>query len=205
MKPTFLLALICAAFSLSAQNSTVQWRNDRTGIYNEKGLLKSWPAEGPQLLWNYDGLNEGHSSVAIDANKIYVTGMTGDVGYLYVFDLTGKLLNKKEYGKEWAESYNGTRGTVTPNDGKLYIFSGTGELICLNQNTLDILWKKSIIKDFGGSNIQWGVNESPLVVGDKVILSVGGKEHNVVALNKNDGSVIWSCAGEGDRSEEHTS
>jgi outer membrane protein assembly factor BamB len=191
---------MCAVFSLSAQNTTIQWRNDRTGIYNEKGLLTSWPANGPELLWSFEGLNEGHSSVAIDANKIYVTGMTGDVGNLYVFDLAGKLLNKKEYGKEWAESYNGTRGTATINDGKLYIFSGTGQLVCLNQNSLDILWTKSIINDFGGSNIQWGVNESPLVVGDKVILSVGGKEHNVVALNKNDGTLIWSCPGEGDLS-----
>lgn len=200
MKTLLTISLLCVVSAFQAQNSTIQWRNDRTGIYNEKNLLKSWPANGPELLWHYDELNEGHSSAAIDANKIYVTGMTGDVGYLYVFDLTGKLLNKKEYGKEWAESYNGTRGTVTVNDGKLYIFSGTGNLVCMNQNTLDILWKKSIEKDFGGSNIQWGVNESPLIVNEKVILSVGGKKHNIVALNKTDGTLIWSCEGEGDLS-----
>ena len=193
---TICLVLMSVVFSLSAQN-TVQWRNNRTGVYNEKRLLKSWPAKGPQLLWHYDGLGEGHSSVAIDTNKIYVTGMTGSTGYLYVFDMSGKLLDKKEYGKEWDESYNGSRGTVTISEGKLYIYSGTGFLICMNQNTLDILWKKHIEADFGGKNIMWGVNESPLIVGEKVILSPGGTEHNVVALNKNDGSLIWSCPGEG--------
>ncbi|MDR0232429.1 MAG: PQQ-binding-like beta-propeller repeat protein [Dysgonamonadaceae bacterium] len=197
MKVTNLLILMCVAFSLSAQNA-IQWRNDRTGIYNEKNLLKSWPEEGPQLLWHYDDLGEGHSSIAVDADKIYVTGMTENVGYLYVFDLNGKLLDKKNYGSEWAKNYNGPRGTITINDGKLYLFTGTGHLICMNQNSLEILWKKDIEADFGGKNIMWGVNESPLVVNEKVILSVGGKEHNIVALNKNDGSLIWSSPGEGD-------
>ena len=200
MKTRFFLVAICVAFSLTAQN-TIQWRGEnRTGIYNEQGLLKSWPEKGPQLLWHYDGLGEGHSSVAIDANKIYITGMTKDIGYLYVFDLNGKLLNKKEYGKEWSKNYNGPRETVTINEGKLYILTGTGFLICMNQETLDILWQKDIVVDFEGKNIAWGVNESPLIVGEKVILTPGGKENNVVALNKNDGSLIWACAGEGDLS-----
>jgi outer membrane protein assembly factor BamB len=192
--------LLFAGSILSAQN-TIQWRGEnRTGVYNETGLLKSWSANGPELLWHYDKLGDGHSSVAIDADKIYATGITGEIGYLYAFDLNGKLLNKKEYGKEWNKNYNGPRGTVIVNDGKLYVYTGNGDLICLNQNTLVILWKKNIITDFGGQNIRWGVNESPLIVNEKVILSAGGKEHNVVALNKNDGSLIWSCQGEGDLS-----
>ena len=196
MRTAILLLLMNATLFLMAQN--IQWRGDRTGIYNEQNLLKSWADEGPELSWHFDDLGEGHSSVAIDAGKIYVTGMTEDVGYLYVFDMTGKLLNKKEYGKEWSKSYNGSRGTVTINEGKLYIFSGHGNLVCMNQNTLDIIWTKNIIDDFDGKNIVWGVNESPLIVGEKIILTPGGKEHNVVALNKTDGSLIWSCAGEGD-------
>ena len=198
MKSTFFLILMCAALLLSAQNTNIQWRNDRTGIYNEKGLLKSWPAKGPELLWHYDKLDEGHSSVAIDADKIYVTGMTGDVGYLYVFDLDGKLLNKKTYGKEWDKSYNGSRGTVTINDGKIYIHSGLGDLVCMDQHTLNVLWRKNLITDFGGENIRWGVTESPLIIDEKVIFSIGGKKHNIVALNKNDGSLIWSSPGKGD-------
>jgi len=198
MKTTISLLLLCVAFSLSAQ-TTIQWRGEnRTGVYNEKGLLKSWPEKGPQLLWHYDGLGEGHSSVAVDGGKVYITGMTGETGYLYVFDTNGKLLNKKEYGKEWSKNYNGARGTVSISEGKLYIFSGAGLLVCMDQNTLNILWKKDIEADFDGKNITWGVNESPLVVGDKVILTPGGKKNNVVALNKNTGALVWSCEGEGD-------
>jgi outer membrane protein assembly factor BamB len=200
MKKTFLLFLLLfPAITLLAQEN-IQWRGDRTGIYNETGLQKSWVAEGPALLWNYDGLGEGHSSVAISSGKIYITGMTDGKGYLYVFDLTGKLLNKKEYGKEWAESYNGTRGTITANEGKLYLISGQGDILCFNENSLDVVWKKNIMSDFGSSNIKWGICESPLIVGEKLIVSPGGKEHNIVALNKNTGALIWSCPGDGDLS-----
>ena len=200
MRSSIFILLMCATLTLSAQNSNIQWRNDRTGIYNETGLLKSWSPKGPELLWHYDGLGEGHSSVAIDADKVYITGMAKDIGYLYVFDLNGKLLKKKEYGKEWDSSYNGPRGTVTINDGKVYIITGTGFLICFDQKTLDLVWKKDIQKDFEAKNIKWGINESPLIINEKIILTPGGKKHNVVALNKNNGALIWSCEGEGDLS-----
>jgi len=70
----------------------------------------------------------------------------------------------------------------------------------MDKQSLDILWKKNIETDFDGKNIMWGVCESPLIIDEKVILTVGGKEHNVVALNKHNGSLIWSCAGDGDLS-----
>ncbi|MDH6358464.1 outer membrane protein assembly factor BamB [Parabacteroides sp. PF5-9] len=97
-------------------------------------------------------------------------------------------------------NYNGSRGTPTISEGKIYIYTGTGHLVCMDEKTLDILWQKSIEKDFNASNIRWGVNESPLVIGEKVIITPGGKEQNVVALNKNNGTLIWQCAAEGDLS-----
>ncbi|GHT64391.1 polyvinylalcohol dehydrogenase [Bacteroidia bacterium] len=198
MRKTIILSLgLLAAISLSAQEN-IQWRGNRTGVYKETGLQKSWAAEGAKLLWNYDGLGEGHSSVAIASGKIYVTGLTDGKGYLYVFDLTGKLLNKKEYGNEWDQSYNGTRGTVTIDAGKVYLISGVGDAVCFNESNLDIVWKKNILADFKAENIRWGICESPLIVGDKLIVSPGGQEQNIVALNKNTGAAIWSCPGDGD-------
>lgn len=198
MKKRLIAILSLASLTLFAQDN-IQWRGtDRTGIYTETGLMKSWPAAGPTMLWSYDGLGEGHSSAAISLDKIYLTGMTDGKGYLYVFDLKGKLLNKKMYGPEWNESYNGPRGTVTLNDGKLYLMSGVGDLYCFDVSTLNVVWKKNILKEYKASNIVWGINEAPLIVGDKVIATPGGKEHNMVALNKNTGALIWSSLGEGD-------
>lgn len=188
------------AVALQAQD-VIQWRFDRTGIYRESGLLKSWGDGGPQLLWHYDGLGEGHSSIAVSsAGKLYVTGMTDGKGYLYAFDANGKLSDKKEYGPEWDKSYNGTRGTVTPDNGKLYLISGMGEVVCFNESDLSIVWKRNMMTDFDGKNITWGICESPLVVGDKLIACPGGQTNNIVAFDKNTGELIWSCAGDGELS-----
>ncbi len=200
MKTTLIALFSLAAITVTAQDN-IQWRGtDRTGVYNETGLLKTWPAEGPTLLWSYDGLGQGHSSVAIASDKIYLTGMKDSIGSLYVFDMNGKLLNKKEYGPDYKKSYNGPRGSITLNDGKLYLISGVGELYCYNATSLEMIWKKNILKEYNASNITWGINESPLIIGDKIIATPGGKENNVVALNKNTGKLIWSSAGEGDAS-----
>lgn len=193
-----ILFLSFLTVTLSAQN--IQWRGDRTGIYKETGLLKSWPENGPAMVWNYKGLGDGYSSVAISSDKIYLTGMTNGKGSIYVLDLAGKLLNKKEYGNEWTTSYEGTRGTITVNDGKLYLVSGMGEIYCFDESTLNLVWKKNFLREYNASNIEWGINEAPLIIDDKVIVTAGGKTHNIVALNKNTGALVWSTPGEGDLS-----
>jgi len=180
----------------SRENS--QWRGEnRNGMYGETGLLKAWPANGPELLWKFEGLGEGYTSAAIANGKIYITGQTDDKLMLYVLNLNGQLITKKEVGKEWDTNYTGTRCTITINDGKLYIFNSLGQLRCLNETTLKEIWKKDVLTDFDGKNLVYGMTESPLIVGDKIFITPGGVQHNMVALNKNTGALIWSSPGLG--------
>jgi len=196
MKKYLVIALMFPVMLQAQKNS--QWRGDnRDGVYNETGLLKSWPAEGPQMLWAYEGLGNGFTSAAIANEKIYITGLTGDKLMLYVLDLNGKLLNKKEVGKERSTRYPGPRSTVCVNDGKLYIYNALGHFFCLDETTLNVVWKKDLFKDFDGRSIFWGVNESSLIVGEKLFLTPGGKKYNMVALNKNTGALLWSSPGYG--------
>ena len=196
MKKYLVIALMFPVM-LQAQNNS-QWRGDnRDGVYNETGLLKSWSADGPQMLWAYEGLGNGFTSAAIANEKIYITGLTGDKLMLYVLDLNGKLLNKKEVGKERSTRYPGPRSTVCVNDGKLYIYNALGHFFCLDETTLNVVWKKDLFKDFDGRSIFWGVNESSLIVGEKLFLTPGGKKYNMVALNKNTGALLWSSPGYG--------
>lgn len=195
----FLLSLLTPLL-LSAQTN-IQWRGtDRSGVYHEEGLLEQWPEDGPELKWHFDDLGEGHSSVAIDSDRIYLTGLKGGKGYIYVFDLDGNLVKEKEYGPEWDESYVGPRGTVTVNKSKIYLISGYGVLYCLDQQSLALIWKRDFLKEFSAENTKWGINEAPLVVGEMVIATPGGKKGNIVAFNKKTGALIWSSPGEGDRS-----
>ena len=200
-KTIFTLIFSLTITSLLFAQNNIQWRGvDRTGIYNETGLLKSWPEGGPDMLWHFDGLGEGHSSVTIDSGKIYLSGMIDDEGYIYVLDTNGKLLNKKKYGPEWSENYIGPRGSIIINDEKLYLISGMCDIYCFDKETLDLIWTKNFISDFNGKNIQWGICETPLIIGEKLIATPGGTEHNMVALNKNTGELIWSSPGMGDQS-----
>jgi outer membrane protein assembly factor BamB len=191
------LLIIPATFSFAQENS--QWRGEkRDGVYRqETGLLKEWAEEGPQLLWSFDGLGEGHTSTAIANEKIYITGMTDSTGILYIFDLQGKLLNKKPYGLEWSANFNGSRSTVNVNDGKLYIFTGRGVLICLDEKSLSPVWSKDLLSEFDGTNLQFGMTESPLIVDEVIYATPGGKKNNIIALNKNTGDLIWSSEGIG--------
>jgi outer membrane protein assembly factor BamB len=211
MKKLLMLSIIISAFGLfscggngttrSKSGEVIQWRGtDRTGIYNETGLLTVWGEDGPELLWHHDGLGIGHSSPAIANGKIFVTGMHDAVGTLFVFDMNGKLLQSVEYGPEWNGSFEGVRGTITPNDGKLYLISGMGVIYCFDQKNLNLIWSKNLLEELNAPNIVWGIAESPLIVGDKVIATPGGEQYNVVALNKNTGELIWSTPGMGNQS-----
>jgi len=180
------------------QNTNSQWRGEnRDGIYHETKLLKEWATDGPDLLWHIEGLGDGYSSPAIANGKIYIAGLENDNLVLFVFDLNGTFLNRKVVGKEWNKSYQGARSTVNVNDSKLYIYSSLGHLHCLNEKTLDIIWKKDVLNDFDGRNITFGMTESPLIVDDMVFITPGGIKYNMVALNKNTGELIWYSEGEG--------
>lgn len=92
MKKYFFIPLLFCVMYLGCDNTSKnwQWRGvNRDGKYAETGLLKQWPADGPQLLWKFERLGDGHTSVAISDNKIYATGLYGDNLMLFVFDMTG--------------------------------------------------------------------------------------------------------------------
>ena len=213
MKKLFFSLFLMSLFIMACnQRSPVQaqmdWRFDRTGVYsNETGLLKSWHENGPELLWYFDGLGIGWSSVLVSNERLYVTGMEDGIGTLFVLDLNGRLLHQIEYGTEWNRSFPGARAMPIANDGKLYVVSGTGYIICYDQATMNIVWQKDFVTEFGARTelwgarqVRWGIGQMPVIVGNKLILMPGGLEHNIVALNKNDGSLIWSSQAEGDLS-----
>ena len=191
------LALVCSS---ALAQKYIQWRGEkRDGVYHETGLMKKWPDGGLKMLWHYDQLGEGYSSVSIANDKIYVNGMRdGQQGWLHVFDLNGNLLRQVNYGKEWKGNYSGARGAVTVDEGLVFIESGFGVLYCLIEGTLELLWKKDLVNELGGKMINFAMNEVPLIIGNKVIATVGGKQHNIVALNKLTGELIWSTPANGD-------
>ena len=193
---TLLSILIISSDTIFGQLS--QWRGPlRNGIYPDKGLLKVWPDRGPEMLWSYEGLGAGHGNIGLSKDKIFVLGMPDTTGVLYAFDYNGKLLWKKNYGLEWHENYTGPRSTPVIVDELVYFESGYGIIFCYNGNTGIKIWSADLFKKFDAKNTTWGMAESLLIEGDILFCTPGGKENNIVALNRFTGETIWTSRGNG--------
>jgi outer membrane protein assembly factor BamB len=198
-----LFGLLLFASCVSKQEYS-DWRGpDRNGIYPESGLLKQWPEGGPELLWSYEGLGHGHSSVAVAHDKVYVSGIIDSaqaVGTLFAFDLEGTLLWKREYGQDFTDNFIGTRSTPVVVGDHVYLESGAGAIYCLQAENGEEIWSKDYVTDFGvDTTIQFGYAESVLIDGDRLICVPGSRENNVVALNRFTGETIWASRGNGEQ------
>lgn len=195
-KFTFYLFLVAVISGIRISEAQTQWRGpNRDGIYPEKNLLKQWPADGPKMLWSYEGLGTGQGSAVVSAGKVFVTGIPDTLdskGYLFAFNEVGKLLWKKNYGKDWTGIFPGARSTPTVVDDLIYVESGTGNLYCLRTQDGEKVWSVDFFNDFQADSVQFGFSESPLIDGDRIYFTPGGKENNVVALNRFTGQKIWS-------------
>jgi len=175
-----------------------QWRGaNRDGKFTDTGLLKKWPDGGPQLLMKVEGIGKGYSSVIATDKYLFATGMIDTLDYLSCITPEGQIKWKVPYGRSWTQSFPETRGSATVEGDRVYVISGTGQLVCLNVADGTILWKVNVDKEYKSEWHIWGVSESPLIVDDKVICSPGGKETSIVAFDKMTGKFIWKSESVG--------
>lgn len=198
------LSILILPFSCNKKSEYSDWRGpNRDGIFHENGLLKQWPEDGPALLWSFEDLGYGHTGVAAAGERIYVTGIRDSaqsLGTLFVFDVEGNVLLEKDYGEDFTNNFIGTRSTPVVVDDLVYIESGAGAVYCLQSGSGEEVWSTDFVKDFGAdSAIQFGFSESVLINGDHLICVPGGKEDNVVALNRFTGEKVWTSPGNGEQ------
>jgi outer membrane protein assembly factor BamB len=189
-----LFLSFCTQAAAQSGNDWPQWRGpNRDGVSKETGLLKQWPTNGPPLVWKASGAGGGYSSFAVVGGRLFTMGLRGDREYIIAFDVsTGKEVWATPNGSAFRNDRgDGPRGTPTIDGDRVYALGGSGDLSCLDRATGRVIWTMNVLKKFGGSNIQWGISESPLVIGDKVLVNAGGPGASIVALNKKDGSLIW--------------
>ena len=190
-----LAALLAgASVTIQALDDWPQWRGPRRdGVSAERGLLKTWPQSGPPLAWKATGAGQVYSSFAVAAGRLYTLGAREDREHVIAFDAaSGKRLWDAPHGQRFSNDRgDGPRGTPTVDGTRVYAFGASGDLTALDAASGKVAWTVNVIRDFGGQNITWGLSESPLIVGDRIIVSPGGAGSSVVALNKADGKLIW--------------
>lgn len=194
---------LCGSLLLGAAAVAEDWpqwqgpqRNNRSP---ETGLLKEWPKEGPPLLWKATGLGGGDSAPAVAGGRIYGMANRGEDEVVWALSETdGKEVWAARlgpaYNQRMTQSREGPACTPTVDGDRLYVVGLAGDVVCLQRRDGKILWQRSLTRDFGGRIPAWSYRESPLVDGDKVIVTPGAQDAMMVALNKMTGETLWKTA-----------
>jgi outer membrane protein assembly factor BamB len=178
-----------------------QWRGpQRNGTSTESGLLKQWPKGGPKLLWQVNDIGDGYSTPAVVGTRIYLMSNRGMENEFV------QALSTKDGKPVWTTRvgnvgnpnqnppYAKARSTPTVDGDFVYALGSDGDLACLEARSGKIRWQKNIRQEFGGQPGEWAYAESPLVDGDLVVVTPGGAQATMAALNKKTGAVIWKSA-----------
>ena len=195
MNSRFLAYIVALTLSgqpalLAASFDWPQWQGpDRNAVSKERGLLQQWPKDGPPLTWKIKAIGSGYGAPSIAAGRIYGLSNRGDEEFVWSLSETdGKELWATRLAAALTEGMpqgkEGAGCTPTVNGDRLYVLGQSGDLACLQAKDGKVLWRRSLTNDFGGLIPTWRYNESPLVDGDKLICTPGGKDATIVSLNK---------------------
>jgi outer membrane protein assembly factor BamB len=177
-----------------------QWRGPhRNGVSQEGGLLKEWPKDGPKLIWQLKDIGSGFSTPSVVGERIYLLSNRGleneFVQALSVKD--GQKIWSARLGKvgnpDQQPNYPAARSTPTVDGTLLYALGSDGDLACVETASGKVRWQKNLRTEFGGEPGDWAYAESPLIDGDTLVCTPGGKQATLLALNKNSGQVVWKC------------
>lgn len=174
-----LLAALAAA-PLTADDWPQFRGPNRDGLSKEKGLLQEWPKDGPPLEWSIKGLGSGYSSVSIAGDRIYTVGNKNGDSHLVALERDG---GKQAWTAKVGPQGDSLGSTPTVDGENIYVIGQQGDLVCVDKYGKE-QWRRHFIKEFKGQKGGWHYCESPLIDGDHVVVTPGGTEATIVALNK---------------------
>ena len=195
-----LALVLSSAMAFAASPESFDWPQwqgpDRNAVSKEHGLLQEWTKDGPPLAWKINGLGGGYSAPAIAAGRIFGMSNQGDDEVVWALSETdGKTLWTTRLGPAYqggpSQGNEGPACTPTVNGKLLYVVGMGGDLACLQVGDGKVIWQKSLTRDLGGRLPMWRFTESPLIDGEKVVVTPGGQDAILVALDKLTGKTIW--------------
>ncbi len=169
---------------------------DRNAVSTEKGLLRSWPSNGPEILWTVP-LGEGFGGPAVSDGKVYIYDRVDDrVNVLRCFDLiSGEEEWTFSFEAPGSVSYDGSRSVPAIDGSRVYVSDLFGNFHCVDMNTHKALWSKNFWTDFSDAPIpKWSIAQNPLIYKDTVIIASQTTGAGVVAYDKYKGNIVWKTS-----------
>ncbi|MEI8211831.1 MAG: PQQ-binding-like beta-propeller repeat protein [Planctomycetota bacterium] len=210
-----IVSSLCSLSRVSGQDWPTFRGAQRTAVATDKNLLRSWPEQGPKLVWETAGAGRGYSSVAVAGDQLYTLGdalstKNDEEEYLTAYDRkTGKQLWATKTGPAWKEmepDWHNSRSTPTVDGSMVYVITPKGVLVACNTADGKEVWRKDLAGELGGKKDDpWGYSESVLIDGKHLICTPGGDKATMVALDKTNGNVVWKTSRSGDIGAGHSS
>ncbi|MBC8354636.1 MAG: PQQ-binding-like beta-propeller repeat protein [Planctomycetes bacterium] len=192
-------SILCGRSQCRADESAGSWPfirgDDLDGQTSETGLLDTWPVPGPPVLWTRE-LGQGYSSFVAWDDRVATQYQTLAGQFVICLDAdTGTTLwqHRYDWPHETAGVYPGPRSTPTYANGRLYFASPSGYVGCLDASDGTPRWSRNPKEEFDGDGTDFGYSCSPTVIDGKVLLPVGGKGASMIALDVDDGSLVWQA------------
>jgi outer membrane protein assembly factor BamB len=192
-----IVIVLLASTAAARAGDWPQWLGPkRDGSTTEK--VAAWKEkETPKTLWR-QAVGQGYSSPVIAGGRVFVHTAVADRDEEEVraFDAaTGTELWKDTYARPRFRSVLGVgpRATPTVAGKRLFTIGINGLLSSYEVETGKRLWQVDLYKKLEADLPAFAVCCSPLVIGNRVIASVGGKGRCVVALHADTGEVQWQA------------
>lgn len=184
---------LCHGLQFASADDWPHWRGPKFNDCSEEtGLLKSWPADGPEQLWVNKSSGLGYAGISIVGEQLFSLGLEDEQEFAICLSVKdGSELWRTPIGPKFQNGWgDGPRSTPAVDGEFVYCMTAQGHLACLKKETGEVTWSVTMA-DFGGTVPYWGYSESPLVDGEKVVCTPGGDTGTMVALDKATGKKIW--------------
>jgi len=172
------------------------------GFSPETGINKSWRSKPPANLWTVPLSDGGYSGPSAAAGRVFIIDHQGSDDIVRALDVaTGKEAWRFAYPDAQKDDNGFARSTPTfdagrAQDARVFTFSREGKIHCLNALTGAKVWAADAVRDLGGQAGQWGYAGSPVVDGDRLVVSPGGSAA-VALLDKRTGKLLGKGGGGG--------
>ena len=171
----------------------------RNGTVQGIKLARDWSERPPQLLWRQP-IGAGWSAFAVVGNSAITQEQRDEHEMVVCYDL---MSGQEQWSHSDRDRYEATpagvgpRATPTIVEDRVYTLGATGILNCLDLATGERIWSEDILYDNDAELASWGMSGSPLVLGNLVVVSAGGKDgKSLVAYHKDTGERVWRAGSD---------